>query len=100
MTGLAVMAERDDTARPPALGQRAATPEVARVCVGRIAGAQGVRGEVRIEQKKCMGYCRFGPVVKIVGGELFMHTTREMVPDIAEKARNAAPPAEGEEAEE
>ena len=59
-----------------------------------------LRGEVRIEQKKCMGYCRFEPVVKIVGGELFMHTTREMVPDIAEKARNAAPPAEGEEAEE
>ncbi len=42
------MAERDDTVRPPASGQRAATPAVARVCVGRIAGAQGVRGEVRI----------------------------------------------------
>ena len=42
------MAERDDTARPSASGQRAATPEVGRVCVGRIAGAQGVRGELRI----------------------------------------------------
>jgi NADH:ubiquinone oxidoreductase subunit E len=56
-----------------------------------------LRGEVRIEQKKCMGYCRFGPIVKIVGGELFMNTTREMIPDIAAKAREAAPPVEAEE---
>jgi 16S rRNA processing protein RimM len=48
VTGLAVMAERDDTARPPVSKQVRTTPEVARVCVGRIAGAHGVRGEVRI----------------------------------------------------
>lgn len=51
MTGLAVMAERaerDDTVPPPVSKQGGGTPEVARVCVGRIAGAHGVRGEVRI----------------------------------------------------
>jgi 16S rRNA processing protein RimM len=48
VTGLAVMAERGDTVRPPVSKQGGAPPEVARVCVGRIAGAHGVRGEVRI----------------------------------------------------
>ncbi|MEQ8709448.1 MAG: (2Fe-2S) ferredoxin domain-containing protein [Rhodospirillales bacterium] len=51
-------------------------------------------GEVRIEQKKCMGYCRFGPVMKIVGGELFMNVTRGQISEIAEKARNAEPGGE------
>ena len=50
--------------------------------------------EVLIEQKKCMGYCRFGPVIKIVGGELFMNVTRDQIPDIAGKARTAEPGAE------
>ena len=48
-----------------------------------------LRGEAVIEQKKCMGYCRFGPIVKIVGGELFMHVTREKLPEIVEKARES-----------
>lgn len=50
--------------------------------------------DVLIEQKKCMGYCRFGPVIKIVGGELFMNVTRDQITDIAGKARNADPGGE------
>ncbi len=43
MSGLAVMAERGNSVHLPPAGAASA-----RVCVGRIAGAHGVRGDVRI----------------------------------------------------
>ena len=73
MTGLAVMAERDDTVRPPVSKQDGATPEVARVCVGRIAGAHGVRGEVRIASYTDDPHdiASYGPVSDEEGGRRF-----------------------------
>ena len=75
MTGLSVMAEGEQT-RPPQGG----VAEPARVCVGRIAGAHGVQGHVRIASytDNPLDIAAYGPVTDADGRRSFTITPIRM----------------------
>lgn len=75
MTGLSVMAEGEQ-ARPPQGG----VAEPARVCVGRIAGAHGVQGHVRIASytEEPLDIAAYGPVTDEDGRRSFTITPIRM----------------------